>query len=80
MQQRAATFSDEEILAALRSQMGVPHFGVVSHRVDRGRMQGHETGLTKLCLTNRQNPLIEINVIATEVESFGMPKTREQAE
>ena len=55
--------------------MCVPPFGIADQRADRGRMQGHEPGLAELGLANRQNPFVEIDIRATQMESLGLSKT-----
>src|SRR3984893_7734054 len=76
MQQSAAALGDEEVRPAARSEVSIAPFGVAAEsRADR-RMQGHEARLAKLGLSNRQNAVIQVDVVSLKTDCFGQTQPR----
>ena len=65
-----ALLGDEEGRSRRRGKQLVPLFLVGFERNARGGMHRDESGLAKLRLTDVENPLIEVDIIAIELQRF----------
>jgi hypothetical protein len=76
MQQSAAALGDEEVRPAARSEVSIAPFGVAAESRAGRRMQGHEARLAKLGLSNRQNAVIQVDVVSLKTDCFGQTQPR----
>ena len=63
VQQSAAALGDQEVWTAARSEMSIAPFGVAAESRAGRRMQGHEARLVELGLSDRQNAVIQVDVV-----------------
>ncbi|MGY3412999.1 hypothetical protein ACVWZV_009165 [Bradyrhizobium sp. GM5.1] len=74
MQQTATLFGHEETGAPRRSKMRIPARRIVSEHGDRRGVKRDQPRLAELALADGEHALVEIEVIAAQVERFGMAK------
>ena len=76
VQQSTAALGDEEVWAAVRSEMSITPFGVAAESRAGRRMQGHEARLAELGLSNRQHAFLQVDVAALEADRLGQTHAR----
>jgi hypothetical protein len=69
-----APVADKESRDTDFTQKGVPTHGVSGKRFGCGRVNGHEAGLSKLGISNREQALRQIYVFVPELSSFAATK------
>ena len=73
--QARTTGGDEDVAAAAVAHELLTTLKVVGQRRACRRMKRYQAGSTKLCSSDRQHTLIEINVVELQIERFGNAQT-----